>query len=714
MGGKMLPVEGPETTRSARVVARKVGSQRDWLGVDEAVQSFYTKRFTLRAVSKRAEVWVASDRDGTSSRLAFPAGDCRNDERVKITDRRVHYLIHQFDRNIYPTESRVFSVAPPRDGTQALLPSFLTDNNGDPVYPQNYWKGAPRKTVILVDNIRDSNFYDPDNSTNDTYIAGLFSSAINELLDRNVMTIDGFDWLHRTGAHPPNQPAPDPCTNKVAKPFLYEQVFAHEYQHLLEYYKDPNEALWVNEGLSDWAMHLTGYAHPKRPVTKLGFDNHIWSFLGETGTVTPANPVPRVGGPENSLTWWGDQGGRILDDYGAAWTMMEVLASRYGNTFMGRLHRARASGLPGLQKILTQAGVASSPREVIHEWNAAMALDGVLDDGAVLTGGDPRDYRVESLDATVNWDTPAAYATAGAPPNGGDYVRLRDGNGNYLNAGAIDSITFDGGETLPPRPVEWAVDSNPPGRTNPALYSGGDLNLDRTMIQQVSVPPTGADAKLTFDTRYDIEEGWDFGFVQVSTDGGHTWSSLSNADTRSDAQPNALGTVRNNVPGFTGSSGCPHGSQADASCTPSWVPETFDLSDYAGQDVLLGFRYVSDREVAFDGWWVDDIAVGTQTISDGSTLQGWQSPTQVNPESVEGFTVQLIAYDDAHDAAWIATLPLGPGFSGELTGDALRSAIGDTAESVAAIVSYDDSTAKSEGYAPYVLEVNGITQPGGS
>jgi hypothetical protein len=234
------------------------------------------------------------------------------------------------------------------------------------------------------------------------------------------------------------------------------------------------------------------------------------------------------------------------------------------------------------------------------------------------------------------------------------------------------------------------------------------------MIQQVSVPPTGADAKLTFDTRYDIEEGWDFGFVQVSTDGGHTWSSLSNADTRSDAQPNALGTVRNNVPGFTGSSGCPHGSQADASCTPSWVPETFDLSDYAGQDVLLGFRYVSDREVAFDGWWVDDIAVGTQTISDGSTLQGWQSPTQVNPESVEGFTVQLIAYDDAHDAAWIATLPLGPGFSGELTGDALRSAIGDTAESVAAIVSYDDSTAKSEGYAPYVLEVNGITQPGGS
>jgi hypothetical protein len=46
------------------------------------------------------------------------------------------------------------------------------------------------------------------------------------------------------------------------RPFLYEGTFAHEYQHLLEHYSDPDEVNWINEGLSDWAWSLTGYAHP--------------------------------------------------------------------------------------------------------------------------------------------------------------------------------------------------------------------------------------------------------------------------------------------------------------------------------------------------------------------------------------------------------------------------------------------------------------------
>ncbi len=62
---------------------------------------------------------------------------------------------------------------------------------------------------------------------------------MNDFLDRNVMTIDAFDWLHRTGANPPDEPVPgDFCTSAPARPFLYEGVFAHEYQHLLEHYED--------------------------------------------------------------------------------------------------------------------------------------------------------------------------------------------------------------------------------------------------------------------------------------------------------------------------------------------------------------------------------------------------------------------------------------------------------------------------------------------
>ena len=57
---------------------------------------------------------------------------------------------------------------------------------------------------MLVDNVRDANYLDPSTPDGQTYIAGFFYSVFNELLDRNVMTIDAFDWLHRTGANPPD------------------------------------------------------------------------------------------------------------------------------------------------------------------------------------------------------------------------------------------------------------------------------------------------------------------------------------------------------------------------------------------------------------------------------------------------------------------------------------------------------------------------------
>ena len=43
----------------------------------------------------------------------------------------------------------------------------------------------------------------------------------------------------------------------------YEGTFAHEYQHLLEYYEDLGEVNWVNEGISDWAQTLMGYVDPR-------------------------------------------------------------------------------------------------------------------------------------------------------------------------------------------------------------------------------------------------------------------------------------------------------------------------------------------------------------------------------------------------------------------------------------------------------------------
>jgi hypothetical protein len=668
--------------------APQIGDTKLFLAIDDFTQELYVKEYTFRGRGRHIEVWVASDSDEVSTGTDFPDGDCRNGDRTEITDAQVDYLINEFDSNIYPKEAELYSVAPNRDGARAPLAKILD-------LPNNYYNGGGDNIVTLIDNVRDDNFYDTDNQEGLTYIAGFFSTQFNDLLNRNVMSIDAFDWLHRTTQDPPNEPVPgDLCTSAPARPFLYEGVFAHEYQHLLESYEDPNEFSWVDEGLADYAAFYTGYFDPRAPVTDIHFDNHTQCFLGWAGILTPANPNPREGGPENSLTLWGDQTdfeSEILCDYGAAATFMLRLGDRFGPTFLGDLHRNDAQGLEGLQAVLNMHTKGVTDEDLIDNWAATVALDGVLDDGASFSGpGDARkaDYRAASLDATINWSTDQTYSSPGAPPNGSDYVRLRDGE-TWLHAKDLDKLRFNGAELLPSLPIEWTVDEAPPDAVDgAALHSGAGDNLDRAIVQEVDVPE--GDASLTFDTMYDTEEGYDYAYVQVSSDGGTTYDSI--ACTDSVAGP--LG------PSFNGIS-------------EGWLAETCDLSEFAGETVVVAFRYVTDASVQGDGFWVDNVMVGGTLVSDGSTLDGWQSLTEYNPIEVEGFTVRIVSYDRDRTVAQIANVPLDGSFEGLLTGRALARRIADGAQIVAVIVTGHDSTETVNQYAPYALRANGILQPGG-
>ena len=684
--------------RSFLGVSPAPGTTRTWLALDDSL-GFYRKNYTLRGVSAHTEIWVSTPVPRplgayTATGTDFQPGDCRNGARTVITDTQVNYLANQFDTNMLPKESVEFSVAPDRDGTHQTP---LTPLNGVP----SDSSGAGEKTVVLVDNVRDDNFRDLNNTQGNSYIAGFFSSGLNEIFDRNVMTIDAFDWLHRTGADPAHEPVPgNNCTSAPARPFLYEGVFAHEYQHLLQYYQDPEEVNWVNEGLSDYAIDVTGYDFATRPVSQIGFDSHLQCFMGNLVTQTDANPNPRGGGPENSLTLWGDQGdGEILCDYGAAFSMMEYLKSQYGSAFMTALHRNPDEGFAGLQNVL---GPRATAQQVVHRWAAAMALDAVLDRGGKLQHGVPESrYEIAALNAGINWDNPDAYSTPGAPPNGSDYIRLRDGAGHYLRAKDINSISFGGAAQLEPVPVEWTVTTTAPDHGADAALAAPDAdNRDAAIVKSVAVP-AGAPS-LVFDTKYDTEPGFDSFFVQVSTDDGATYHSLANADTTCDLDPGASPTLIGNCPGLNGDSG-------------GWVTETFDLTPYAGKTILLALRYVTDTNTRGTGVWVDNVSVGGNVVSDGSSLAGWQTFTQIKPISVNGYTVQLVGYETSGKKphAFVASVPLTSSFAASLKGGKLEKLIGEKANVVAALVMYDEPTESIGQYARYTLRVNNVTQPGG-
>ncbi|MGZ5359962.1 MAG: peptidase M6 immune inhibitor A, partial [Solirubrobacterales bacterium] len=126
-----------------------VGTVRQWLGLDDAQGRIYRKDYTLRGDGANIEVWVAND-------LAFPTGDCRaqipNSNSTTITDAQVARLISEFDGNMYPKETSTFSKPPDRDGSNAILGPDANGNGGD-------YTGAGNKTVALIDNVRDDNYY---------------------------------------------------------------------------------------------------------------------------------------------------------------------------------------------------------------------------------------------------------------------------------------------------------------------------------------------------------------------------------------------------------------------------------------------------------------------------------------------------------------------------------------------------------------------------
>jgi hypothetical protein len=624
-----------------------IGAVREWLGLDDVKGSLYRKDYTLRGVGAHIEVWVAND-------VAFPADDCRPVASTVVTGAQIDALIREFDEKIYPRETAAFSVPRDRDGTDAMLAG------GD-------YTGAGDKTVTLVDNVRDDNYYEfPDAPT---YIAGFFSAQLNELVDRNVMTVDAYDWRHRSGAAPPDEPTEDLCTSRPARPRMYEGTFAHEWQHLLQSYTDPGEDVWVNEGLSDYAQTLVGYVDGNATVHHPGADSHLVCFQGFGLVRTPYNTNPRdCGGAQNSLNLW-DEGApaEVLADYGNAYQFMLYLRDRFGPEALERLHRdGRNQGLAGVAAAL---GPQVKLTSVIHDYQTMNLVDKIVGDTAdgVMAGVPRKKVTSPSLRSTVNLANPASFDYPGAAPNGADYVRLRDATGRFLSGAELTSVTFAGARTLPPKPLQWTARDG-------VLASGNTSNLDAAAVIAVAVP--AVDPTLRLRTKYTTEEGYDYGYVTVSADGGKSYTAIAGEHT----VPAPAG------PALTGAS-------------DGFVSQSYDLKAYAGKRILLGFRYVSDGSINEGGWLIDTVTVGATTVSDGTTAAGFRSPTQIVPARVHGWHVKLVGLDESRRRARQVSVA---GYA------ALRDY-----PKVVAIVAYDEPTEQVTQYAPYTLTVNGVVQPGG-
>lgn len=557
-------VEDMDAEAAADAAVSSVGSctldTKSFLTLDNAAGSYFFTTFNLLAESGNSQIWVQAD-------PSWPEGDPR--DTPVVTCDQATYLMGEFDNTMYPTETSFFRVPDNHDGSTSLLEALG-------YVPPGYYGDAQGRQVVLVANVRDANFYDP---TYPLYIAGFYSDTLESYFDRNTMTIDAYDWENRTG--------PD-----SARPYLYEGVFAHEYQHLLHSDQDGDEVNWVNEGLSDFAQYLVGYGHS---------DSHV----ADTAAL-----------PENSLVVWGDQGDlEILSDYGHAYMFMLYLYENYGAQAVAELFLNPANDISGVDAALSAVGASDSFADVYHSYAPGLYMKGTFDSLP--------DFQVDV--GFAGQRNPEAFETPGAPPWGTDYIL-------FWQVESINNLVFNGVQF---NPTQWTSDGD-------TLYGGsGDL-VDNFLIADVDLSGV-AGAMLTFDTMFDIEFSWDYGFVQVSTDGGQTWDSLSNGDTCSDLAGGAHPKVAANVPGFTGVSGfgCNDPYVEPSYPDAEWINTSFDLSMYDGQEILVAFRYVTDYAYNEPGWYIDNVDIAGVVSSDGSSTSGFKSLNETL-EISNDYTLQLI------------------------------------------------------------------------
>lgn len=203
-------------------------------------------------------------------------------------------------------------------------------------------------------------------------------------------------------------------------------------------------------------------------------------------------------------------------------------------------------------------------------------------------------------------------ATGGPGPNGGN----EEGNVVTVFAtadgppGAFGTWTDDGGDTVARlRPdLPWQVSSRLTQAGLRAYHSGPEQGTyPPNTCGAVTTPDLvlGAGSVLSYFASYNLEFQWDGVVVEISADGGATWSTLAPGGGYPDKLSQTLGN------------GCNYPATQDAFTGPSdnaslvpWAQYTSSLSPaYDNKTVRIRWRFTSDPGAEYDGFFLDTISI---------------------------------------------------------------------------------------------------------
>lgn len=407
----------------------------------------------------------------------------------------------------------------------------------------------------------------------------------------------------------------------------YHALLARQFQRLIQWNHDRNEERWVKEGLAELAAHLNGL---------------------DQGFVVDARPnsgpeLAYLERPDTSLIAWEDE--EAVAHRGAAYLFATYFHERFGDEGTRMLVAQPLNGVNGFEAVLAGLETDLTFDDLFAEWLAANYLDS--EPGV----DDPR-YGYATLDlerpapAAIYEDYPVLVETS-VQQFGADYVLLRGDDDLRVRFVGATSTPLLG---LLPHSGRYFWWSNRADESLTTLTRVFDLcGVER--------------ATLTYWAWYDVEPGYDYATVEISTDGGEHWRVIS-TPSGTDADPYG----NNPGWGYTGHS-------------EDWVREEVDLTPYVGGEVLVRFAYLTDEAVTGAGFVLDDVAIPEIGYADDAEEDGgWEMAGFVRSDNFvaqrylalligrggdlgDEVTIEWLQVEEDQTAAWM--VPLGSENLGE-------------------------------------------------
>jgi murein tripeptide amidase MpaA len=248
---------------------------------------------------------------------------------------------------------------------------------------------------------------------------------------------------------------------------------------------------------------------------------------------------------------------------------------------------------------------------------------------AFTIGNIPADVTVKMLVTTLTDGTPMKV----------DTMRFVVGTPVLLLADTTNNINTMWTITATPSTPAWGVTTSS-FHSAPNSYTDSPLGqyVNNATVTMTLTNPINlssySNPKLSFWTKWDIENNWDCGQVKISTNNGSTWTNLQGLYTNPASGQGAQ---------------VPAGQPVYDGTQTNWVQEEINLTGLTSAQSKLRFELKTDGSVTKDGWYVDDISIYiyavvpvelasfTATALENSVELNWITSSELNNS---GFEIQ--------------------------------------------------------------------------